>query len=149
MGRGLFFTPRRSLAAPVEARTDSLLEGRSNLTRVSVPAELSFAEDQIAVERHLEVALRTTAQLDAAHDRRPTGEKLFHQAHGPVQIVSGDAVFDHRVMLWIDHLQPLPRNVRWYSELSPHRPAAEQQYHCGGKRKVDEERDRPSVRAQR
>ncbi len=89
--------------APLEARPQPLLESGRDLTPVGMPVQRRLAEDQLSVKRHLEVALAPGSQLHAAHDRRPTGEQLIGQAHGPVEVVSRDAVFDDCVVLGVDH----------------------------------------------
>lgn len=89
--------------APVQGWAELLLEGAHDLAGLGVAAEPRFAEHQLTVETYLESALLTRLQPDAAKDRRPRCEHLVGQAHGPVEIVSRDAEFNLRFVLWRNH----------------------------------------------
>src|SRR5215813_8939129 len=91
-----------------------------------MPLQLRLAEDELAVEGDLEATLVTAAQLHGAHDRRPPGEQLLGQAHGPVQVVSRNAELDRCFVLRIDHDAMLPGDATPYSEPCAHRLAAQQ-----------------------
>lgn len=92
-----------SVLAPVQPRAEPALDLRRHLTRVGVALQRLFAEDELAIEGHLEAALRTARELNPPQDRGPAAEQLVRQAHGPVEIVSRDAELDPYLVLGVDH----------------------------------------------
>lgn len=64
---------------------------------------LRFVENQRAVDRDLENALHTGAQLDELQDRRPSRSDRRCRTDSLIEVVSRNAVFDHDPMGRLDH----------------------------------------------
>jgi len=89
---------------PGESRPEPLLEQRGQLTLVGEPLLLLLAEDERAVQRHLEDPFGPRLQLHPGDDRGIAVEDVGRRTDGPFQIVSGDAELDGQPVLVIQHL---------------------------------------------
>jgi hypothetical protein len=64
--------------------------------------EGGLAVDQLTVEDNLKSPTRAGDQADCLDDGGPFGEQLVRQTDGPGNVVSRDAEFDRKLVLWID-----------------------------------------------
>ena len=92
---------RRSVAA--DLRADALAHERHDLARMGMPTERLLREDQLAVKRYLESAVRRRDELDRFDDRRPTAQEFVRQTDGPRYVVSRDAEVDEEPVPGIEH----------------------------------------------
>src|SRR5437870_2908055 len=89
---------------PGESGPEPLLEQRGQLTLAGEPLLLLLAEDERAVQRHLEDPFGPRLQLHPGDDRGIAVEDVGRRTDGPVKIVSGNAELDGQPVLVIQHL---------------------------------------------
>jgi hypothetical protein len=84
--------------SPVERRAELCLEETGQLSGLGKPPRVLLAEDQLIVEVDGEPTVARALELEGSNNRGPAAQELIAQAHGPVEIVSRDAVLDPNVV---------------------------------------------------
>ena len=119
---GCYSACRRRLGIPpIERRAELGLEKRGDLARFRESTGLLLAEHELLVKGDLEPTAAAALQLDRTHDRSPATQQLVRQAHGLVEVVSRNAVFDPHLVERRDHasmIEPLDRTIRVREERS-------------------------------
>jgi hypothetical protein len=90
--------------APRERRPEAALHELSQLARFWPSASQRLVVNNLIVEGHLEDPFGTGPQLEADQGRSPAIENLCCPTDSFIQVISGDAVLDDDVVLWVDHL---------------------------------------------
>src|SRR5258707_3213426 len=89
---------------PLQRRAKLPLEKARHLPGLREAPGRLLAEKELAVQRDLEAAVVPALELDRTPDGGPAAQELAGQAHGLVEIVSRNAVFDLRFVERADHL---------------------------------------------
>jgi hypothetical protein len=90
--------------APRERLPEAALHELSQLARFWPSASQRLVVNNLIVEGHLEDPFGTGPQLEADQGRSPAIENLCCPTDSFIQVISGDAVLDDDVVLWVDHL---------------------------------------------
>ena len=89
---------------PHERLPEAALHELAQLARGWPSASQRLVVDDPIVEGHLEDPFGAAPQLEADQGRSPAVENLCCPTDSFIQVVSGDAVLDDDVVLWVDHL---------------------------------------------
>ena len=90
--------------APRERLPEAALHDLAQLARLGLSASQRLVVNDLIVEGHLEDTFGTGPQLEADQGRSPAIENLCCPTDSFIQVISGDAVLDDDVVLWVDHL---------------------------------------------
>ena len=94
----------RVALAPRERLPEAALHDLAQLARLGLSASQRLVVNDLIVEGHLEDPFGTGPQLEADQGRSPAIENLCCPTDSFIQVISGDAVLDDDVVLWVDHL---------------------------------------------
>ena len=90
--------------APRERLPEAALHDLAQLARLGLSSSECLVVNDLIVEGHLEDPLGAGPQLEADQNRSPAVENVCCPTDSFIQVVSGDAVLDDDVVLWVDHL---------------------------------------------
>jgi len=94
----------RVALAPRERLPEAAPHQLAQFARVGPSSSQCLVVHDLIVEGHLENPLGARPQLEADQGRSPAVENLCCPTDSFIQVVSGDAVLDDDVVLWVDHL---------------------------------------------
>jgi hypothetical protein len=95
---------------PGQLWAEALLELSGDFSGLRHVPNFGLVEYQLPIQGHLENTFDTRTKLDSLEHRRPSVTDFSRHTDGRVEMISRNAVFDDREVLWVDQAFDLLSN---------------------------------------